>query len=256
MAETNWITVPEAAAKFGKTKVTIWRIAKREKIQVKVLHDTRKLGIRMIDADALEDYLKSMAVSEEEWLDRYMTLPQAAEYLGAKPHTLENYMTWGRLPRKKLYCQRTGRQVVVFERKFIERFKAQRDARQVPPMPANPKKFIEQTRSRKLRQLAAEEREKFVENECPKDKVARRKLAVRLLTTPQLIDNKANPHYVGYLTAELVDKIESQILSGEISITIDSLPMWHLKDNYQGDSQRYCYSPVGSDRSYVRVGCL
>lgn len=251
----NWITVPEAAERYGREKITIWRIAKREKIPVQMRRESRKSAVRVVDADALEAYLRSVAVTDEEWLDRYMTLPQAADYLGCRPHTLENYMTYGRLPRKKAYCQRTRREVVVFEKKLIERFKAQVEARKVPPMPANPKKFIDQTRYRKLRELAVEEHEKLIEQEVPQERVLRRCLAVRLLMTSQFVDRSANPHYVGHLTAELVDQMESRILSGEVAVTIDRLPIRQRPDDYEGDSQRYCYSPVGIDRTYVRVGC-
>ena len=266
---TVWMTIQDARKKWGMSYSGVFKAALKRDIPIK--RAAVKPGgpeVAWIDVDAFQRvYVDEVNVPDSEIGQKWLLNHQAEAIIGVKSSTIDTLIAEGRLRyRRVIYGPRKLVRRIVLredaERVRDERDRLKAERRQLARMPKIKMPKPERQLLPKVDRMAiwlrvAKESERRhdeeSERELPQDLIARRALAVRLLTTPQLIDLSQNPYYVGHLTERMVDDMEARILSGEVTLTADRLPIRRRVEDGNRASQHYVYASVGQDRTFVRV---
>jgi len=266
---TVWMTIQDARKKWGMSYSGVFKAALKRDIPIK--RAAVKPGgpeVAWIDVDAFQRvYVDEVNVPDSEIGQKWLLNHQAEAIIGVKSSTIDTLIAEGRLRyRRVIYGPRKLVRRIVLredaERVRDERDRLKAERRQLARMPKIKMPKPERQLLPKVDRMAiwlrvAKESERRhdeeSERELPQDLIARRALAVRLLTTPQLIDLSQNPYYVGHLTERMVDDMEARILSGEVTLTADRLPIRRRVEDGNRASQHYVYSPVGPDGTFMRV---
>jgi hypothetical protein len=263
------MTIQDARKKWGMSYSGVFKAALKREVPIR--RAAVKPGgpeVAWIDVDAFQRvYVDDVHVSDCEIGNKWLLNHQAEAIIGVKSSTIDVLIAEGRLRYRRVIHgpRKLVRRIVLREdaeriRDERERMKAER--RELARMPKIKLPKPERQPLPKVDRMAiwlmvAKESERRhdeeSERDLPQDLIARRALAVRLLTTPTLVDLSPNPYYVGHLTERLVDDMEARILSGEVTLTADRLPIRRRVEDGNRASQHYVYSPVGPDRTFVRI---
>jgi hypothetical protein len=266
---TVWMTIQDARKKWGMSYSGVFKAALKRDVPIK--RQPKTIGgpdVAWIDVDAFQRvYVDEVNVPESEIGGKWLLNHQAEAVIGVRSSTIDTLIAEGRLRYRRVILgpRKLVRRIVL--REDAERIRDERDRmkaerRELAKLPKIKLPKPERQLLPKIDRMAiwlrvAKESERRhdeeSERELPQDLIARRALAVRLLTTPTLIDLSPNPYYVGHLTERLVDEMEARILSGEVTITADRLPIRRRVEDGNRASQHYVYSPIGQDRTFVRI---
>lgn len=266
---TVWMTIQDARKKWGMSYSGVFKAALKREVPIR--RAAIKPGgpeVAWIDVDAFQRvYVDEVNVPESEIGQKWLLNHQAEAVIGVKSSTIDTLIAEGRLRYRRVIHgpRKLVRRIVLredAERVRDERDRMKAERRQLArmrkiPLPKPEKKLMTKVDRMEIWLRVAKESERRhdeeSERELPQDLIARRELAVRLLTTPTLIDLTANPYYVGHLTERMVDDMEARILSGEVTLTADRLPIRRRVEDGNRASQHYVYASVGQDRTFVRV---
>lgn len=266
---TVWMTIQDARKKWGMSYSGVFKAALKREVPIR--RAAIKPGgpeVAWIDVDAFQRvYVDEVNVPESEIGQKWLLNHQAEAVIGVKSSTIDTLIAEGRLRYRRVIHgpRKLVRRIVLredAERVRDERDRMKAERRQLArmrkiPLPKPEKKLMTKVDRMEIWLRVAKESERRhdeeSERELPQDLIARRALAVRLLTTPTLIDLTANPYYVGHLTERMVDDMEARILSGEVTLTADRLPIRRRVEDGNRASQHYVYASVGQDRTFVRI---
>lgn len=249
----SWMTIQNARKKWGMSYSGVFKAALKRDVPIR--RAAVKPGgpeVAWIDVDAFQRvYVDEVNVPDSEIGQKWLLNHQAEAVIGVKSSTIKVLIAEGRLRYRRVILgpRKLLRRIVL--REDAERIRDERD-RMKPerqPLPKVDRMAIWLRVAKESERRHDEESER----ELPQDLIALRALAVRLLTTPTFIDLSNNPYYVGHLTERLVDDMEARILSGEVTITADRLPIRRRVEDANRASQHYVYASVGQDRTFVRV---
>lgn len=256
MSETKWINLADAAKRWKKGKQTFLDIALREGIATKTEPSKYTRAMRFIDADAMERYLSSIAITEEDLRTRYMDVGEVATCLSISVQRVYFYVTRKILRCRKVHEPGGGKMISIFEREDVLELQRKREGGNIDPRAQRRVSKSPRGESCQERQarLSAEIDAQF-EAQCGEGFALRRGLAVRLLNTPRLCDHTVNPHYNPCYGRADVDAMDERLKSGEIAITADMLPLRREYGDYEGDAQRYGYSTLRNDQTFRLVAC-
>lgn len=244
MSEVNWLTIEEAAKRYGLSRDGLRAVSKRHKVPCMRVTQGWHVRRLLIDGDAIDAAMKRERIDPAAIGEEWFTTKQVKQMLGIGGTTLDAMIRGKQINRVKILEHGTNQRLNLFHRDEVARAKSHVDARaqtlrRGDAWRENPPPLVELVQitpldipgesdaTRKARQSA--EYDAAIEQELPIEVIYRRGLAIRLLHTPYLVDASRNPHCLGRSADR--DEIEAMVLrleAGEIAITARDLPVTRL----------------------------